>query len=134
MMICAVALLATAAPSGAYPERSVGTPEQIAWVRRAAHRFVAAELAASGAEACAVLTSAQRATVHGRTCEQRWNALLRAKLRRRGEHSRLRAEQRAIDAARVVVHGNVASVELPTPLLRAPTRFLWTENCWMLAG
>jgi hypothetical protein len=32
----------------------------------------------------------------------------------------------------VTVHGDRASIALPTPLLGAGSRFLWTENCWML--
>ena len=44
------------------------------------------------------------------------------------------AEQRAIANARVVVHGDRASIELPTPLLAGPNHFLWIENCWMLEG
>ncbi len=34
----------------------------------------------------------------------------------------------------MIVHGNVASIELPTPLMSGPNRFLWSENCWMLKG
>jgi hypothetical protein len=134
VLLCALAVLAPAVPAAAYSERSVGTPEQIAWVRRAAHRFLAGELAANGAEACAVLTAALRATMHGRTCEQRWDARLQKMRRERGVRVRLLGEQHAVTSARVVVHGNVASIELPSPLLREPTRFVWTENCWMLAG
>jgi hypothetical protein len=52
----------------------------------------------------------------------------------RGARSRLRSELRAATSARVVVRGNVASIELPEPLLRGPNRFVWTENCWMLVG
>ncbi|MFI5005698.1 MAG: hypothetical protein ACHQE6_11870, partial [Solirubrobacterales bacterium] len=131
---CALALLLPAAAAGAYSEHSVGTPEQIAWVRRAAGNFVAAELSGNGARACTVLNAPLRATEHHRTCEQRWNARLRKLLHERGARSRLRAEQRAIAAARVVVHGDLASIELPAPLLGGPNRFLWTENCWMLMG
>ncbi len=46
----------------------------------------------------------------------------------------LRAERRAAASARVVVTGDVASIELPAPLLHGPNHFLWTENCWMLEG
>jgi hypothetical protein len=129
----ALALLAPAT-AGAYFERSVGTAEQIAWVRRAADRFVTAELAANGSQVCAILNAPLRATVNGRTCERRWTERLRALLTVRGARSRLRSEQRAARSGRVVVHGNVASIELPEPLLRGPNRFLWTENCWMLVG
>jgi hypothetical protein len=129
VVTCALASLAPVA-AAAYSEHSVGTPEQISWVRRAAHRFVAAELAANGAEACAVLTAAQRSTVHGVTCERRWHARLARMLYARGARSRLLAQLRAVASARVVVHGNTASIELPS----GAGRFVWTENCWMLAG
>jgi hypothetical protein len=128
--LCALALLAPAAPVVAYSEPSVGTPEQIAWVRHAARRFVVAELSANGAEACAVMTAARRVTVQGLTCEQRWSARLRRMLRGRGVRARLLAEQRAVASALVVVRGDAASIELPGALIR----FVWTENCWMLAA
>lgn len=133
-LICALVLLPAAAAMGAYSERSVGSPEQIAWVRRAAGNFVAAELSGNSAGACTVLNAPLRATEHHRTCAQRWNTRLGKLLHERGARSRLRAEQRAITTARVVVHGNLASIELPAPLLGGPNRFLWTENCWMLMG
>lgn len=126
------ALLVPVATAAAYSERSVGTPQQIAWVRRAAHRFVSAELAANGSEACAVLNAPLRARTRGRTCEQRWKARLASMLRKGRVRSRLRSELRAVSSARVVVRGNVATIELPAPLLHGPNRFLWTENCWML--
>jgi hypothetical protein len=132
-LTCALALLLAAA-AGAYSEHSVGTPEQIAWVRRAAGNFVAAELSGNGAAACAVLNAPLRATEHHHTCEQRWNARLGKLLHERGARSHLRAEQRATAAARVVVHGDLASIELPAPLIDGPNRFLWTEHCWMLTG
>ena len=125
---------ALAGDAGAYPEHSVGTPEQIAWVRRAAGNFLTAELAGNGAAACSVLNAPLRATRGHRTCEQRWNAKLAKVLRERGARSRLRAERRAVPSARVVVRGNVASIELPAPLIGPANSFLWTENCWMLEG
>jgi hypothetical protein len=127
-------LLLPPAAASAYAEHSVGTPEQIAWVRRAAGNFVAAELSGNGAGACAILNAPLRANRNGRTCQQRWDTRLARLLREHGERSRLRAEQRAIAAARVVVHGNLASIELPAPLMGGPNHFLWTENCWMLMG
>jgi hypothetical protein len=133
-LTCALTLLLAAATAGAYSERSVGSPEQIAWVRRAAGNFVAAELGGNGAGACTVLNAPLRATEHHRTCAQRWNMRLRKLLHERGARSRLRVEQRAIATARVAVHGDLASIELPAPLLGGPNRFLWTENCWMLMG
>jgi hypothetical protein len=118
----------------AYSERSQGTPEQIAWVRRAAGNFISAELAHNGAGACAILIAPLRASQHGRTCEQRWNAKLAKLLGERGERARLRALGRDAVSARVLVHGNIASIDLPAPLLGSSDRFVWTENCWMLHG
>ncbi len=46
----------------------------------------------------------------------------------------LHADRRADGSARVVVHGNRATIELPAPLLDGKSAFLWTENCWMLTG
>ncbi len=116
----------------AYSERSVGTPEQVAWVRHAAERFVGAELQGNASEACAVLNAPLRATRHGRTCEQRLSARLALLRHDHGMRASLRAERRAASSARVVVTGNVASIELPAALLHGPNQFLWSENCWML--
>jgi hypothetical protein len=121
-------------PASAYSERSVGSPEQIAWVRRAAGNFLAAELAGNGAGACAVLAAPLRATRNHRTCAQRWDAKLATMLRGHGSRARLNAERRAVPAARVVVRGVLATIELPRPLIGGPNHFLWTENCWMLEG
>jgi hypothetical protein len=41
-------------------------------------------------------------------------------------------QQYRIASAAVVVRGDVAWIELPTPLMSGQNRFLWTENCWML--
>jgi hypothetical protein len=121
-------------PASAWGAHSVGTSGQIAWVRSAATRFVTAELAGSGADACGILNAPLRATEHGRTCTQRWNAKLAKLLREPGGRAQLRAQKRAIGTAAVVVHGNVASIDLPTTLMGNANRFVWTENCWMLAG
>jgi hypothetical protein len=120
--------------ASASSEYSVGSPEQVSWVRRAAGNFVAAELAGNGAAACSVLNAPLRATRHRVTCEQRLNARLARMRHDRAQRSRLRVEQRAIASARVVVRGDRASIELPLPLLAGRNRFLWTENCWMLEG
>jgi hypothetical protein len=130
-LACAAALLAPASASAAY---SVGTREQVSWVRRAATNFVTAELAGNGAGACAILDARLRGVQHHRTCAQRWNASLAKLKRERGWRSRLRAQRRAIPSATVVVHGNDASIELPTSLMAGRSRFRWTENCWMLEG
>jgi hypothetical protein len=134
---CAVSLLAPAAltaPS-ASAAHSVGTPGQVAWVRSAATRFVAAELARDGASVCGILNAPLRATEHGRTCTQRWNSRLVKLLHETSSRARLRSQEHAISSAVVVIHGNWATIALPTPLMgNASNRFLWTENCWMLAG
>lgn len=131
VLVCAATL---ALPAGAQAAHSVGSGEQIAWVRRAATNFVSAELAGNGAGACGVLNAPLRAAEHGRTCEQRWNAKLSKLLREPGARARLRAQKRAIGSAIVIVHGYIASLELSTPLMGGASRFVWTENCWMLDG
>jgi hypothetical protein len=131
LFACATAL---APPASALGAHSVGSREQISWVRRAASNFVTAELSGNGASACGILNAPLRATQHHRTCAQRWNAKLAKLLREPGGRARLRVQQRAIPTAVVVVHGYVASLELPTPLMSGPNHFLWTENCWMLEG
>ena len=110
----------------------MGTAEQIAWVRKAATRFVTAELTDDGSEACAVLSAPLRATEHGRTCEQRWGRKL-AKLAP-AIRAKLRSQKHEIASAIVVVRGDHASLELPSELMSGPNRFYWTENCWMLMG
>jgi hypothetical protein len=129
LFACATAL---APPASALGAHSVGSHEQIAWVRRAASNFVSAELSGNGASACGILNAPLRATQHNRTCAQRWNAKLAELLREPGARARLRAQRRAISSAVVVVHGYVASLDLPAPLMSGPNRFIWTENCWML--
>jgi hypothetical protein len=131
LLTCAAALIA---PGSALGARSVGSHEQIAWVRRAATNFVSAELAGDGASACAVLNAPLRATEHRRSCAQRWDARLAKRLHEPGARTQLRTERRAIASATVVVHGDGASIELPAPLMSGPNRFRWTENCWMLEG
>lgn len=134
-VVCVLALSALGwlpASAGASGARSSGTAEQIAWVRRAATRFVSAELAGDGASACEVLAAHLRASEHGRTCAQRWDAQLRRLLREPGGRARMRAQKAAIPAAAVTVRGAVASIALPTPLMGSSSRFVWSENCWML--
>jgi len=128
---CAAALVLPASASGAH---SAGSSGQIAWVRRAATNFVTAELGGNGAGACAILNAPLRASEHHRTCAERWDSKLAALLREPGGPARLRAERRAIGSAVVTVHGNVASIDLPSPLMSGPNQFLWSENCWMLKG
>ena len=133
VLACTVAL---AAPASALADHSVGTREQIAWVRRAASNFVSDELSGNGAGACGILNAPLRATQGHRTCTQRWNAKLARLLHEPGARARLRAQQHAIPSAAVVVHGNIASLDLATALMSGPNpnRFVWTENCWMLKG
>jgi hypothetical protein len=130
-LACVAALIP---PASTLAASSVGTPEQIAWVRHAASNFVAAELSGNGAGACAILNAPLRATRHHRTCAQRWNAKLSKLLREPHGRAHLHTLQRAIPSATVIVHDYIASINLPTPLMHGPNRFLWTENCWMLEG
>jgi len=133
---CAVGALACTAwlaPASAHAAYSSSSErEQVAWVRSAASDFVSAELAGNGAGACAKLTAPERASSHGRTCEQRWDARLAHMLHERGERARLRSQLHQIAKAPVNVHGNVATLALSTPLLGDADRLLWTENCWMV--
>ena len=129
VLVCVSAL---AVPASALGAHSVGTAEQIAWVRKSATRFVTAELTDDGSEACAVLGAPLRATEHGRTCEQRWGRKL-AKLAP-AVRAKLRSQKHEIASAIVVVRGDYASLELPSELMSGPNRFYWTENCWMLMG
>jgi hypothetical protein len=129
MLAAVAAVLPTGAALGA---SSSGTYEQISWVRRAASNFVGDELRGDGAGACSILNAPLRATQRHRTCPQRWDARLSKLLREPGARGRLRADARAIPLASVTVHGNVASIHLPAPLMGGSSRFLWTENCWML--
>jgi len=119
-------------PSKAASASSAGSYEQVSWVRRAAANFVNDELRGDGAGACSILNAPLRATQHHRTCAQRWNSRLDSLDRRPAARAQLRTEAKAIPAARVLVHGNTASIDLPAPLIGGPNRFLWTENCWML--
>jgi hypothetical protein len=130
-----LAVLACASPlfgSASASAYSLASHEQVAWVRRAASNFVAAELSGNGAGACAILDAPLRRTRHHQTCAQRWNAKLAKLLHTSSGRSRLRSQRRAIPSARVVVHGEDAWIELTTPLMSGANRFLWTENCWML--
>jgi hypothetical protein len=132
-LIAALACAATLAPSvSAHAAGSVGSPEQVAWVRRAASNFVGAELSGNGAGACAILAAELRTTQHHRTCAQRWNAKLAKLLREPRGRAHLHTLQHAIPSAIIVVHGYSASIKLPDPLMNGPNRFRWTENCWML--
>lgn len=72
--------------------------------------------------------------MHGRTCEQRWDARIAVLLGKRGKRAALRRQYLEIARAAVVVRGNVARIELRAPLIRGQNKFLWTENCWMLEG
>jgi hypothetical protein len=130
-LACAATLIL---PASTLAASSVGTPEQIAWVRRAASNFVSAELSGDGARACAILNAPLRTTQHHHTCAQRWNAKLSKLLREPLGRAHLHTLRQAIPTASVIVHDYTASINLPTPLMHGPNRFLWTENCWMLKG
>jgi hypothetical protein len=102
-------------------------------VRRAASNFVAAELRGDGAGACAVLNPPLRAAYDHRTCTQRWDARLAASARDPSARALLRAQARAIPSAAVEVQGDTATIRLPSALMGGKNRFVWRENCWMLA-
>jgi hypothetical protein len=129
-IIAALTLPASALGAHSVGSHSVGSATQIAWVRSAATRFVTAELTDNGSGACAVLNAPLRAAEHGRTCTQRWDAKL-AKLAP-VTRAKLRSQKHEIASAIVIVHGDHASLELPSELMSGPNRFYWTENCWML--
>jgi hypothetical protein len=122
------ALLAALALTATASAHSTGTPEQISWVRRAATNFIAAELGRSGSGACAVL----EARLRGGDCQAHWNGRLQAMMSHSSVRAGLRADRHAVATAAVHVHGNTATIELPSPLLAGESRFVWTEMCWML--
>ncbi len=134
VLVLLASVSAMLSPASALAAHSSGTPEQIAWVRRAAGNFVRAELAGNAAGACAILNAPLRATRGHRTCEQRWQVRLQTLSHTPGAHRRMQAQLRAIGRAAVVIHGDVAALELKSPLLNGPNHFLWTEMCWMLEG
>jgi hypothetical protein len=121
-------VLAALALSPAAGAGANGTPAQIAWVRRAAGNFVAAELRGDGAGACGVL----EARLRGRDCARRWDARLTAMLRRPGARAALRADSHAMASATVLVTGAHATIDLPHPLYEGASRLAWTEMCWMV--
>jgi hypothetical protein len=118
----------TPLPAGA------ATPSQISWVRSAASRFLAAELAHNGAGVCAILDAPMRKSYRDRSCEQRWDATLTRLLRSKAARTELHSDSRAVATAAVVVEGKHATIALPHPLLGGTSRFLWSESCWMLQG
>jgi hypothetical protein len=132
LLLFCLAMLAPAA--SAFAAHSKGTPEQIAWVRRAATNFVNDELAGNGEGACGILNAPLRATHRGHTCAQRLDARLAKIMHEPGGRAHLRAQRHEIASAIVIVHGNTASLGVQTPLLNGANHFLWTENCWMLEG
>lgn len=141
VLACALAALSAGGLLGvtaasAHGGASTGTPAQIAWVRRAAGNFLAAELARDGAGACAVLNAPLRATRHGVSCQARWDARIAAMLASRGERATLARLHRDAASATVAVSGGWATIDLPGSLLGGgrANRFRWSESCWMLAG
>jgi SpoIID/LytB domain protein len=123
----------TSAPATAkIASYSEGTPAQVAWVRRAASRFVHAELRGNGAGACEVLVASLRATRKGVTCAARWDALLHRMLLNGATRAQLRRDAHAVAKAGVDVRGTLATIALPSALMSGKSRFRWTENCWML--
>jgi hypothetical protein len=72
-------------------------------LRSAAARLLTAELARDGATACGILNAPLTATVHGRTCAQRWDARIGHVLARHGGRAALRADLRAVPSAAVSI-------------------------------
>lgn len=110
------------------------TANEVATLRSQATRFVTAEINGDGATACAVLNAPWSGVVDHRTCTQRWDASLHTLLRTPGARRQLRADAAAIPTARVDLSadGYTATIALPTPLFASLSRFVWTNNCWML--
>ncbi|MGO9489459.1 MAG: hypothetical protein ACLQBB_10580 [Solirubrobacteraceae bacterium] len=133
-VVAAVLLLGMLALPAAAAEQSAGTAEQIAWVRRAAGKFLAAELQGNGPGACAVLNAPLRTVQGHRDCQQRWSSRLAAMRRDPADAAMLRSDRRALASATVEVHGGHASIALPYPLLGPSSRLVWTEMCWMVQG
>jgi hypothetical protein len=131
-LIGTIAACVLCAPGTALASRSVGTPQQISWVRSAAERFIKAELAGDGSSACAILIAPLRATIRGRSCAERWDRRLKTLLRSPAAKAALKTDARAVAHAPVNVRGDQARIALPHPLLGRSERFRWTENCWML--
>ncbi len=116
LLACAAALPLRASASAAH---SVGSAEQIAWVRRAATNFVSAELAGNGAGACGILNAPLRAHRASPYAARSAGTQARAACSHEpGGRARLRAQQRAIPSAVVLVHGDVATIELPDAAAR----------------
>lgn len=132
ILLSLAALGPLALAPGAAASGSVGTPEQVSWVRSATTRFLTAELQHNGSAVCSILNAPMRRSYHNRSCEQRWDARLASLLSRKGARDELRADSSAVDSSRVVVHGTQATIALPHPLLDGVSRLLWTENCWMV--
>ena len=107
---------------------------EVSTLRAHATRFVTAELKGDGTTACAVLNAPLSDPVGHRTCAQRWDASLRTLLANPSERRQLRADATAIATAHVGLtnDGYTATIALPTPLLGSGSRFVWTDNCWML--
>ncbi|HME03267.1 MAG TPA: hypothetical protein VKG38_09590 [Solirubrobacteraceae bacterium] len=133
-MICLAGLLTVGACAPARAAGSHGTTEQIAWVRRAAHNFLTAEIGGDGGSACGVLAAPLRASTRAGSCESRWDARLRGMLHDPHVRASLHADLHVVAGAAVQVHGGSASIALPAPLLNGRSRFEWSENCWMLRG
>jgi len=101
VIACAGALLAIP-PAGALAAPAGVNPVTL---RAAATRLVEAELAGDGATACGILDAPLTGTVHGRSCAERWDTRIARLLARRGGRAGLRADLRAIPAARVTLDG-----------------------------
>jgi hypothetical protein len=106
----------------------------VAGLRAQVTRFVNAELHHDAATVCDILGAPLNATVHSRTCTERWRSQIKSVLAQPGGRSDLRSDIAA--AATVTSNGVHASITLPHALVDGKPRshFFWTDNCWMLTS
>jgi hypothetical protein len=108
----------------------------VAGLRAQVTRFVNAELHHDAATVCDILGAPLNATVHSRTCTERWRSQIKSVLAQPGGRSDLRSDIAAAATAAVTSNGVHASITLPHALVDGKPRshFFWTDNCWMLTS
>jgi hypothetical protein len=132
-VVAAVTVLAgVALPVPALAD-SAGT---VAGLRAQVTRFVDAELHRDPATVCDILGTPLNATVHSRTCTERWRAQIKSVLAQPGGRSDLRSDIAAAATATITSNGIHASITLPYALVDGKPRahFFWTDDCWMLTS
>ena len=104
----------------------------VAGLRAQVTRFVNAELHHDAATVCDILGAPLNATVHSRTCTERWRSQIKSVLAQPGGRSDIAAAA----TAAVTSNGVHASITLPHALVDGKPRshFFWTDNCWMLTS